>query len=177
MAQTFKTDEARARTFNTMPLCFLFGRNSNLTLNSTSCYEMLCSIGIKKEEWSKSPPIICPTSCHANLRVILMTHKTSGRRSKIQQDVSACTFWKARYSWKTHVKVLFPPHTTGECHLLKVTCTLNGNRTETMCQMPMVIHQRYMHATFYLAFAFEDTGVILPGRSHHGKQTSLLLSE
>lgn len=63
MAQTFKRDEARARTFNTMPSYFPFVAN---ILRERS-YEMLCSIGIKKGEWSRLPPKMCPSSCHANL--------------------------------------------------------------------------------------------------------------
>lgn len=58
MAQTFRRDEVRARTFNTRPLYFPFvanilrqrDRHFNLTLNFTSYHEMLRSIGIKKEE-------------------------------------------------------------------------------------------------------------------------------
>jgi len=58
MAQTLGRDKARARISNAMPLDFPFvsnilrqgQRSFNLTPNSTSYYEMLCSTGIKKGE-------------------------------------------------------------------------------------------------------------------------------
>jgi len=97
------------------------------------------------------PPKMCPSSCQGNLT---KTPSDDSRDASPEiQDtaryVSIHTL-KRQIFLKKHVKVLFPPDTTLEFQLLKVTCTLNGNRTETTCQMPVVTHQIHIHATLHL---------------------------